>query len=60
MPSCRFRILASLVLLVPLAACASGRIAHTPGEIPRDTYGRPVWALIEPSVPTRAPCPPCS
>lgn len=51
MPSCRFRTLAALGLFIALSACASTQLAHTPGEIPRDTYGRPVWALIEPSVP---------
>lgn len=51
MPSCRFRTLAALALLAGLAGCASTQLAHTPGEIPRDTYGRPVWSLIEPTAP---------
>lgn len=49
MPSCKFRSLAGLGLLVLAAACSRTTIAHTPGEIPRDTYGKPVWSLIEPS-----------
>ena len=55
MPSCKFRSLACLGLLA-LVACSRTTIAHTPGEIPRDTYGKPVWSLIEPSAvrtPTR-------
>ena len=50
MPSCKFRSLACLALLALATGCARTIIAHTPGEIPRDTNGRPVWSLIEPSV----------
>jgi hypothetical protein len=48
--SCKFRSLACLGLLA-LAACSRTTIAHTPGEIPRDTNGKPIWSLIEPSAP---------
>jgi hypothetical protein len=37
-----------MVLLIGLAACARTTVAHTHGEIPRDTYGKPVWSLIAP------------
>ena len=50
MPSCKFRSLACLGLLALVTGCARTTIAHTPGEIPRDTNGKPVWSLIEPSV----------
>lgn len=46
LPSC-----APLLALLALTACASTEIAHTPGEIPRDGTGKPVWALIEPPAP---------
>jgi len=32
-----------------LPGCARTGAAHTPGEIPRDGYGRPIWSLIDPS-----------
>ena len=51
MPSCRFRLIGAAMLLFGVAACARTTIAHTPGEIPRDTNGKPIWALIEPTVP---------
>lgn len=37
-------------MLLLLAGCGSTQIAHTPGEIPRDTNGKPIWSLIEPRV----------
>jgi hypothetical protein len=46
--------LGAALLLIGATACARSTIAHTPGEIPRDTYGKPVWSLIEPSVPRPA------
>lgn len=54
MTSCKFRSLACLGLLVLATGCTRATIAHTQGEIPRDTYGKPVWSLIEP---TGAPTP---
>jgi|GEM_PF-4122105 len=41
---------AGCALLLVAAGCA-GRTAYTHGEIPRDTYGEPVWAEIGPSRP---------
>ena len=51
MTSCKFRSLACLGLLMLAAGCTRTTIAHTQGEIPRDTYGKPVWSLIEPTAP---------
>lgn len=54
MPSCKFRSLACLGLLALATACTRTTVAHTPGEIPRDTNGKPIWSQIEPS-PVRPP-----
>jgi hypothetical protein len=43
--------LLALAALLALSACARTELAHTPGEIPRDGHGRPIWSLIEPGIP---------
>lgn len=41
-------VLPLLAAVLALSACARTEIAHTPGEIPRDANGRPVWSMITP------------
>ncbi len=47
MPS-RTLLLAAVALT--LAGCATAP-KDVPGEVPRDTNGRPIWSMIEPTAP---------
>lgn len=55
-----------LIFLIPLAAsaCAPSPLylakpgAGTPGEVPRDERGNPIWERIPPTPPPSRPVPP--
>jgi hypothetical protein len=53
----RLGCLAALTLGAAACAPAATTALHTHGEVPRDGYGQPVWAAIEPSTPHPAPGP---
>ena len=55
MSSCPIRPLTELALLALVDTCGRTTTLHTPGEIPRDTNGRPVLSPIKPSMPRAGP-----